>query len=339
MKKNYFLTNCFLFIFLINSSFSTNPSCTFYVSTDGGTTQTAILQGYKFWQMNNPNYAKVYINTSDLNGLNYNIWLADENGLPIVMSQSGSGSTMNFSFNPSSPYNDGAKYTLTFCGQGLQNSPWTISPWFYMSQLPTLNVSISAPSPICLDATPSQQITLNWSVSGGVPSLPDGGWTNNIQLQWHQNITALSILTNAPVSDHTLSFTVDPSLNTGGSLPGSGYKISGSNPANTDIPQGYVFGFSPEFAIIECFVDIKDIDNNEGLNIYPSPAKDYVIIDNSVLPNKEIVSIFNLNGQLLIQQQAEQNITKINISTLTKGVYIIKINNEEKTFVKKLFKD
>jgi hypothetical protein len=73
------------------------------------------------------------------------------------------------------------------------------------------------------------------------------------------------------------------------------------------------------------------------IRIYPNPASDILTVENTANQN-EYISIYNIQGQLILEYPIEQGKSKINIKGLTKGVYIIKIyssNNESLTkFVK-----
>lgn len=64
--------------------------------------------------------------------------------------------------------------------------------------------------------------------------------------------------------------------------------------------------------------------NNHFLNLYPNPASEKVTIITH-MTGHAVISIYNLQGQLLLQQQAQQGITDIDISELPKGVYIVRL--------------
>lgn len=308
----------------------TTPSCSFSVSVESGT-QTALVEGWKFWQMSNPIFYTINVNTSNLLGLPYNIWLADENGSPLIMSQSGTNTTMSFGFEAKSPYNNGAKYTLTFCGQGLQFSPWTISPKFYMSALPTL-LFTSVPT-LKVGKEPA---TLYWTVSGGIPTLTDGGWTNNIRLQWYQKNQPLENLATVPVANHSFTFAV-PSTISNGTIPGCQFKISGSNPDGTSIKTDYVYNYTNEFCI-ENSTGVHEVNAKNIFNIYPSPANDKITIEAGETINEWTLTISNSIGQEIIKQQIKFIKTQIDISKLSSGTYIVKLTDGKKTEVQKIIK-
>jgi hypothetical protein len=77
-----------------------------------------------------------------------------------------------------------------------------------------------------------------------------------------------------------------------------------------------------------------------GLLIYPNPASNKLSIymqQNNL--QYTTVSIYNIQGQLLMQQQIRQQQTELNISQFAKGIYIVKVQNEKETMVRKFVKE
>ena len=71
---------------------------------------------------------------------------------------------------------------------------------------------------------------------------------------------------------------------------------------------------------IESFNDL-----NSGVQIYPNPAKfELNIISN--ISFKSII-ITNLDGKVMLNNSSEGKTAKINVSTLSNGVYIIQLAN------------
>ncbi len=72
-----------------------------------------------------------------------------------------------------------------------------------------------------------------------------------------------------------------------------------------------------------------------GIVVYPNPANDYlnISISNTIL--LENVTIINILGQIVIESKND----KINIASLAKGVYDVKINTTAGQFHKKIIKD
>jgi len=104
---------------------------------------------------------------------------------------------------------------------------------------------------------------------------------------------------------------------------------------------------------LECFktdtihisvVTCAGIEANEAkdelLRIYPNPAAEYVTIE---LKSKDItddmISVYDLQGKLILQQPVLQSITDVNVSALAKGLYFIKLSTPEVNVIKKLIKE
>ena len=83
---------------------------------------------------------------------------------------------------------------------------------------------------------------------------------------------------------------------------------------------------------------IKDVQLNSYL-VYTNSLSDQLIINK--VNNKEeneILSILNTQGQVIKQVSLQDEKTEFNISDLAKGVYIVKINGNNNSFVKKIIK-
>jgi len=74
----------------------------------------------------------------------------------------------------------------------------------------------------------------------------------------------------------------------------------------------------------DCEALAIDENTNSELSIYPNPAQDFLQINSDT--NIEKIQIYNLQGQLVKTQKAT---TTIDISTLPKGVFLIKIQLPE----------
>jgi beta-glucosidase len=84
--------------------------------------------------------------------------------------------------------------------------------------------------------------------------------------------------------------------------------------------------------------DVPSPKINEGnFNLYPMPATDYVILENSNLSPKNIhVEIINTEGQLMDSFSTDELVYKYMTLKLKAGIYFCRISTENETIVKKL---
>jgi len=74
------------------------------------------------------------------------------------------------------------------------------------------------------------------------------------------------------------------------------------------------------------------LDNH--ISVFPNPAKDVLNITTS--SNQKIIAqLFDINGKLQIKQAIEASAT-IDLKTLTKGIYILKLNNNVQHITRKI---
>jgi hypothetical protein len=79
-------------------------------------------------------------------------------------------------------------------------------------------------------------------------------------------------------------------------------------------------------------------ENETGhFSIYPNPASDFINVDLSDI-NKEIkqVAIYNLQGKMVLINSAFIPGEKIDISSLSPGMYMVKIDLEDEVYTQKL---
>ncbi|MCC9020100.1 zinc-dependent metalloprotease [Flavobacterium lipolyticum] len=73
----------------------------------------------------------------------------------------------------------------------------------------------------------------------------------------------------------------------------------------------------------------KEVGKSRDIFLYPNPVKDILNISNI---GSEEYAIYNLTGQQILTGRTQTG--QINVSTLPKGLYIIKIKNSSKQFIK-----
>ena len=96
-------------------------------------------------------------------------------------------------------------------------------------------------------------------------------------------------------------------------------------------------GAVQHFSIAYNLLSVGDITSLEKhFNIFPNPAKDFIEITPVGNVNNYSFTVSNLDGKLISRTE---NISKININHLTKGVYIGTIKVGDKTISKKFIKE
>ena len=81
----------------------------------------------------------------------------------------------------------------------------------------------------------------------------------------------------------------------------------------------------------------KNYDNN--FVIYPNPANDNITIESTIVNKDAMISIYNIQGELLLQQTMLQNKTNVNVSALPSGLYFVKVKTEKGEAVIKFVKE
>jgi hypothetical protein len=87
---------------------------------------------------------------------------------------------------------------------------------------------------------------------------------------------------------------------------------------------------------------LSTIDNkiDSAISIYPNPAFSNITLelDNRASRISTHLSIYNIEGKLLIKNDLVGAITTVNVSELNNGIYIIKIISLDNVLVKKIVK-
>lgn len=84
---------------------------------------------------------------------------------------------------------------------------------------------------------------------------------------------------------------------------------------------------------IKCMTEITDS------KFYPNPANDMITIETSAKDKDIKIFVYNIQGQILKQQQIKQTKTNIDISGFAKGIYFVKLTDNDNTTVTKIIKE
>ncbi len=85
-------------------------------------------------------------------------------------------------------------------------------------------------------------------------------------------------------------------------------------------------------------VEISEYSLNAEVSVYPNPATDKIIIENSKTTMQNyIVTIKNIQGQEMLNKNITQNTNQtIDVSKLENGIYFITIHNDKENYVRKI---
>ena len=85
----------------------------------------------------------------------------------------------------------------------------------------------------------------------------------------------------------------------------------------------------------EIITDIEEIVNNEIISVFPNPTKNSVSIQN--IEKGTAYKIFNISGEVLINGIISES-NEISMKGLSKGIYFIKLKNDNVLTIKKIIK-
>ena len=88
-------------------------------------------------------------------------------------------------------------------------------------------------------------------------------------------------------------------------------------------------------------VGVNELINENGeLRVYPNPANSLLVVSYSLLgKSKTVMEMLDVTGQVVKTQLITGKLTNVDILDLAKGVYIVKVSNENGVAVKKLIKN
>jgi hypothetical protein len=87
-----------------------------------------------------------------------------------------------------------------------------------------------------------------------------------------------------------------------------------------------------------CPDDIKEIKTRSGITIIPNPSNDKITISSFSFTGVTQLSIFNVNGEKVMESQITDTETQLDISALPQGVYFVRVQDEKMMEVTKLVK-
>jgi len=85
---------------------------------------------------------------------------------------------------------------------------------------------------------------------------------------------------------------------------------------------------------------VNEIEQSNTFKMYPNPANDKITLEFTGYPEVNFkLSVYNLMGQLVIQQQLTDPTSEIDIHQLATGMYVIKMEGKNFSSLRKLIKE
>ncbi|HEY5534901.1 MAG TPA: CHAP domain-containing protein [Ignavibacteria bacterium] len=304
------------------------------------------LSNWKFWKippMPSNFYNVNMIVTGLQSGQYWALYIAKPSGNIQTVATFQNLTNFTFYFNVDSAsalYPNGGEYFFKFTAQG--GTPvWSNSPQFYISNLPTMSVTIT-PQPLVI----GQPAKLKWFLYGGIPGLPYGGLTGRIRFQWYQDNQPKQNLDSAYFTADSLIFIV-PSSIPNCTIPGNNFKIGAANSdVGTSAPGGLVSVFTNVFSIVNpTGIKIKSSiipGHNKLYDNYPNPFNPTTNIKFDVEKSSNVkIVVYDVmvrEVQTLVNESLKPGTYEAVFygSSLSSGVYFYKLIVEDFIEMKKM---
>lgn len=91
--------------------------------------------------------------------------------------------------------------------------------------------------------------------------------------------------------------------------------------------------------LIEHIEGIRDIGPQDEIDIYPNPANGLITISAKDLHPDTEVSVYDILGQLRLRQPLRKNKEEIDISGLTRGIYLVRVPGRKNSCSRRVIKD
>lgn len=198
--------------------------------------------------------------------------------------------------------------------------------------------------------------------NGDSYTFPDGSTQNNITSQVVQTSTIVTgdgcdsiIVTTVNVID----ISVDTNLSTlTANQSGATYQWldcdNGDAPIPGEINQTFTAITTGNYAVevtigsctntSSCYfitgLGVDDVDLLKDITIYPNSTNNFITVTSSNLNNIEQVVLYDIRGRLIYQSKnITNNIIKIDLSTVTKGIYLLKVSRDSNSKVFKVIRN
>jgi hypothetical protein len=95
---------------------------------------------------------------------------------------------------------------------------------------------------------------------------------------------------------------------------------------------------SPEEVQEACQTSVKEWETRDGITIIPNPSNNKITISLPSITGNTQFSIFNVSGEKVLERQLTDNETLFDISAIMRGVYFVRVQDENQVQITKLIK-
>jgi len=156
-------------------------------------------------------------------------------------------------------------------------------------------------------------VTASWDSSSFNTSCLNGSvLTSQIPGTWWDVMSPSDLLRVPLNSSNSISFSSNNDIQSDYSFVSNGDSIS-----------HFFVQFSDSTLLT---ASINEFDLNEKIILYPNPSSEFLSIEFKMLQPDTKVEILNLNGRHLFEKKITTKITTIDVSTFSKGIYIVQVS-------------
>jgi hypothetical protein len=105
-----------------------------------------------------------------------------------------------------------------------------------------------------------------------------------------------------------------------------------------DGPSGSYYNISTGIKTMINTSSIND-HNPQAVKIFPNPTKGFINVKTPAKIKNGMILIYSILGELLLNQQVIEDVTNVDISTFSNGVYIVKVVGQDINVVNKIVKE
>ncbi|MFZ9848103.1 MAG: glycosyl hydrolase family 18 protein [Flavobacteriales bacterium] len=101
---------------------------------------------------------------------------------------------------------------------------------------------------------------------------------------------------------------------------------------NTDLDASYSFAnnYATIFSACPTTTSQQELEAQKPIKLFPNPASDFINLDGTNLLG-ETVKVYDISGQILLQQTITNNTVTMDISSLSSGLYFVQVSSLSQT--------